>query len=84
MTESKFNKVGLNLATNHREPSSEEILFAMAQAQRAISPKELAEMSGYSLGTVKKCLNILKREALVVQHRDGLRFNYSLRGKQDE
>lgn len=84
MTENKFEEVGLNLATNHREPSSEEILVAMAKAQRAVSPNELVEMSGYSLGTVKKCLNILKREALIVQHRDGLRFNYTLRGKQDE
>ncbi len=82
MEKRKFEEVGLNVATNHREASSEEILVAMAVAGRAISPKELAAMSGYPLTTVKKCLNILKREALVEKHRDGLRFYYSLRGKQ--
>ena len=82
MPEKRFQEVGLNVASNRREASAEEILVAMAQAGRAVSPKELAEMSGYPLTTVKKSLNILKREALVEKHRDGLRFYYSLRGKQ--
>lgn len=81
MEKGKFQEVGLNVATNRREASSEEVLVALSQAGYAISPKDLAEMSGYPLTTVKKCLNILKREGLVLQHRDGLRFNYSLRGK---
>jgi DNA-binding IclR family transcriptional regulator len=81
MPEKRFQEVGLNVATNHREPSAEEILIALSKAGQAISPKELAEMSGYPLTTVKKCLNILKREGLAIQHRDGLRINYTLRGK---
>jgi DNA-binding IclR family transcriptional regulator len=41
-------------------------------------------MSGYPSSTVKKWLNILKREGLVLQHRDGLRVNYTLRGKNNQ
>lgn len=84
MPEKRFQEVGLNVASNHREASAEEILLALSKAGHAISPKEVAEMSGYPSSTVKKWLNILKREGLVLQHRDGLRVNYTLRGKNNE
>lgn len=78
----KFADKGLNIASNHREPVGEEILTVLSNSNIASSADMISDQIGYSESTVKKWLNILKREGLVVKNNVGKVGFFRLRGKK--
>lgn len=79
--ENKFKDNGLNIASNKREPSAEEILIEITSQGQAMDAEALAKSTGYAKNTVIKWLNILKREGLVIPRKLGKTNFFSLRGK---
>lgn len=77
----RFQEKGLNVATNSRQPAGENVLRTLSQKRTALDADGISEDIGYPVSTVRKWLNILKREGLVVKHMVGKVAFFSLRGK---
>lgn len=78
----QFKEKGLNVATNSREPAAEEILVVLSKSGNAADATMISKETGYSTSTIKKWLNILKREGLVLKNGVGKTGFFSLRGKK--